>query len=191
MPVRSRSKSSSRRGRSKTRQPALKGFLVVLVVILSLSIIAFTATHIYVRMNKPAKKIIPAELPAPQPTDTNVSGALPEAEPQKPEVSGKLVHEPRLMGTWVSNSSSSMITFDESGYTLEMPSVEESQLIKGSFSITDGVISLKTAEGPKACTNSTGRYTYTLKGDDLTLRLQSDACKLRSMQLNASFFRLY
>ncbi len=191
MPVRSNRKSNSRRGRSKAHQPALKGILVVLVVIISLSIIAFTATHIYVRMNKPAKTIIPLEQSVNQPADTIVSEAQPESEAQKPEGTGKLVHEPRLMGTWVSNSSSSMTTFDGSGYTLEMPTVEESQLIKGSFSIIDGVIILKTTEGPKPCSNSTGRYTYTLKGDDLTLRLQSDGCKLRSTQLNASFFRLY
>ncbi|MBK9290494.1 MAG: hypothetical protein IPM52_02515 [Bacteroidetes bacterium] len=195
-------KSSTRKRRqqrlsSKTSQPALKNLLMVLVALISLAIIAFAASHVYFRLNKKHESlpVIPHEQPnviedttsgLAEPDTAANEGATPENN-RKP----KITTEPALAGTWVSNSSSAMITFSNNTYTLEMPSVEETQLISGSFAIQDGVLVLKTSSGPAACNNTTGRYTYMLKEDDLRLKLQSDGCRLRSMQLNSSFFRLY
>ena len=193
MPTKTSGTGRPRRRKTKKQQPALKGFLLLLVVLISLTIIAFAATFVYVRLNKPSKMSVSVEQAAPVVPDTIAAEASPApvTGPQKVEQVKKQEYEPALMGTWVSNSSSAMITFEGNRYTLDMPSVEETQVIKGSFSIESGVIILKTGEGPKSCSNATGRYTYQLKGDDLTLRMQSDACKIRSNQLQSSFFRMY
>lgn len=174
----------------------MKGLLLALVVIISLFVIAFMATHIYVRLNKQTPKTLPVEQSSPISTDTIAADTYAKVElleqdvPIKDSLKSK-VHEPGLMGTWVSKSSSSMITFEGTSYTLEMPSVEEAQFITGSFTIIDGFITLETVKGPVSCNNTKGLYTYKLKGDDLSLSPQSDGCKLRSTQLKASFFRLY
>lgn len=191
MPSRLPQKNTKRRRNSKKQQPALKGFLLLLVVLISLAIIAFAATHVYVRLNKQTTKRTTIEQPKPQIADTVALVEPPHTEPPKNEVQKKTEFEQGLTGTWVSNRSSAMITFDGSNYTLDLPSVEDNPVIKGSFSISSGTLILKTSEGPKRCNNTTGRYSYKLKGDELTLRLQADGCTTRSNELNSSFFRLY
>jgi hypothetical protein len=191
MPTRLPKKNTSRRRSAKKQQPALKGFLLLLVVFISLAIIAFAATHVYVRLNKQTTNPATIEQPQPQIADTVAIVEPTHDEPPKTEMQKKPEFEPGLAGTWVSNSSSAMITFEGDNYTLDLPSVEDIPIIKGSFSLSSGTIILKTAEGPHYCPKTTGRYTYKLKGDELTLRLQSDGCKTRSNELNSSFFRLY
>ncbi|SHM57596.1 DUF3471 domain-containing protein [Mucilaginibacter sp. OK098] len=53
------------------------------------------------------------------------------------------------------------------------------------YTITDSILTLKKTEGQSDCDNEVrGKYKIGIKGDDLSLKLLSDACEDRSSVLN-------
>lgn len=189
MPAGRSKKPKGRTTRKKKPQPPLKGFLSLLVILLSLAIIALAASHIYVRMNKNSRKEASAEPVVEKTEKNNASKPSSVVGDEKSEAHKAPPVEKIFTGTWVSSSNGAMLSFKGNRYSLDLPSVEDNPAIKGSFSVSDGIVTFEIAEGPSNCVKTLGRYAYQMNGDNLRLKLVSDDCSKQANQLKSNFFR--
>lgn len=176
--------ATKRRSEKKTTsQGFLRLLLQVLVVLLLLAVIAFAASYVYLRKQNgdAAPKSIPSSKEQLMQTTSG--------ENTKTESIASKAEKTILEGTWVSTDNGAMLTFSADQYTIDFPSVEAVQPMKGSFLVKETMLELLSSNDPK-CISAIGRYSFTFKDGDLHLKLTDDSCLRRSNLLGAVWFKL-
>lgn len=160
----------------------LRLLLQVLVVLLSLALIAFAASYVYLR--KQANN--DTEQNAAAAVQNNPSTALVA------ETEGPLTQKAQisvLEGTWVSADNGTMLSFVAENYSIDFPSVEAGKPVKGTFTVKGNRLNLLSSDA-SGCETIKGAYTFSIEGDDLQIFLKEDACAKRSSALVSSWFKL-
>lgn len=175
--------ASRRRAKPKSAgKGILRLLLQVLVVLLSLALIAFAASYVYLR--KQANNDVQKDATAA--VQNNPSTALvaetEEHLTQKAQISV-------LEGTWVSVDNGTMLSFAAENYSIDFPSVEAGKPIKGTFTVKGKRLNMLSSDAP-GCEAIQGNYTFTIEGEDLQIFLKEDACTKRSNALVSNWFKL-
>lgn len=167
--------------KKKTSDRYLRLILRFLVVVLILVFIAYVASYVFLRSSStvpPVKKELRAD---------DTSNADISSESRTPTNNQFVVSV--LDGTWVSTENGALFTIDRGGYTLEVPSVENTDPLKGNILVTDFRIELVGAS-TSVCAGISGIYSFQLHEDEIMLALQADSCIRRSQLLEGKWFKL-
>jgi len=93
--------------------------------------------------------------------------------------------------TWVSHSDGAMLTIDDLGnYTLDFPSVEETEPWKGKFSAEGNRIFITLENHRNLCDQGSGTFSFSILDKELEIQVISDNCKIRRERLAGKWFLL-
>jgi uncharacterized protein YxeA len=95
-----------------------------------------------------------------------------------------------LNGTWVSEYDGAIMEIKGHSFTLEMPSVSNGTIIKGTIQINGKEVSLTYVSGSETCKQKQGKYAFEIKNNKLVFKLINDECKSRADRMSAAWFRL-
>lgn len=95
----------------------------------------------------------------------------------------------QIEGTWVSNYDGAMLTIEGYNITLESPSVDNGNLIRGSISLEKNIVTFIFENGP--CDGIEGHYLYTIDEEGLLFfKLIKDECSGRRDRMSMKWFKL-
>ncbi|MBS4060064.1 MAG: hypothetical protein KG029_06675 [Bacteroidetes bacterium] len=191
-----RRRSPVRKTRSRTSKSNnfLKSVLLILVVLISLALIAFAASYVYLRNSEEGEienSIENTPSDAESKSDfterTEAEFLSTEAELKK---KSELKQTSLLEGTWVSAENGAMFTVANSSFTIDFPSIEAVKPMRGQITVSKNSFVTVNNKDMAACQGVEGNYSFELNGEDLVIKLKKDKCTQRASQLNASWFRL-
>jgi Ulp1 family protease len=191
---RKKSPAVKTRSRSKKSKSILNSILLLLVVLLSLAAIAFAASYVYLRTS--VKKNTENRIESIESESLNESAFTekPEAEllaSESDKAQKNNLSQPSVLhGTWVSTENGAMLTVENSGFTIDFPSVEAIKPMKGTINVSKNSFVVVNKRDALTCPEIEGNYDFEFKGEDLIIKLKKDKCSQRASQLNASWFRL-
>lgn len=94
-----------------------------------------------------------------------------------------------IEGTWVSNYDGKILTIKGSDVTLESPSVDGTDKIKGNINVEENIVTLVYDSG--SCQNIEGHYLYSINdAEELFLKLIKDSCENRIERMTMTWFKL-
>ncbi len=154
-----------RKSRKKKNENALWFVIIFLIILIASMFLGYYFTHKTDNNNKIVKHII--------------SGISKKEKPLKPTAKNQ------IEGTWVSNYDGAMMEIHGSRFTLEIPSVNSSSIIKGKITFNGQSVSLVYTSGSQICKGIEGKYHYTLKDKNLIFKIIQDRCAGRSERMSA------
>ncbi len=93
--------------------------------------------------------------------------------------------------TWVNKSDGALLQIMEDGnFTLDFPSVDSKQFIKGKVSVVDHQISFLYNSDVDFCPEVAGIYEFTIKDGQLELKVLNDGCKTRANHFSQGWFKV-
>ena len=175
--------------RRSSKKKTGNSFAVIILIIVVLALLAFGIT--YVMTNdvsvddyfslKSEKTEIEAKKNDNKVNDTKTEKVVKE---QNVSVAGV------LEGTWVSNNDGAMLTINGKEFTIEQPSVDSPQKIKGTVVYGKNTITFINNNEKSDCGIRPGEYSFVVDNDGVTFSLINDTCKSRAIQLECNWFQL-
>ncbi len=93
--------------------------------------------------------------------------------------------------TWVSRADGAMLSIDQNGnYTLDFPSVEDTDPWKGSIRLDNNKIYISLENHRDLCNKDEGIYTFKIQEGELMLSAAKDRCKIRKERFTDTWFQL-
>jgi len=95
-----------------------------------------------------------------------------------------------LEGTWVSNYDGAILGVNGLTFSLDMPSVDAPETVKGTIAVEQNLVTFINITGDEMCPNIEGHYKFRFEDDEITFNLIKDNCDIRKERMTMSWFKL-
>ncbi|MCB2207936.1 MAG: hypothetical protein KQH67_06530 [Bacteroidetes bacterium] len=95
-----------------------------------------------------------------------------------------------LEGTWVSNYDGAILGINGLTFSLDMPSVDAPETVKGTIAVEQNLVTFIIITGDDMCPNMEGHYKFSFEDDEITFNLIKDNCDIRKERMTMSWFKL-
>jgi len=95
-----------------------------------------------------------------------------------------------LEGTWVSNYDGAILGINGLTFSLDMPSVDAPETVKGSITVEQNLVTFINITGDDICPKMEGHYKFSFEDDEITFNLIKDNCDIRKERMTMSWFKL-
>ncbi len=153
--------AKTRRAKKRQKVQPTGSLLTIFIVIIIIAILAAAVAYFLYGTRKTEQKII-------EKTTTVTKKTIPE----KQKVTAKSV----LEGTWVSTNDGRMLTIHGISFTLELPSVSDHEIVKGTFRITGNKATIVYAGSKDKCAESPGTYSFKISRKSVIFTVIQDKC---------------
>ncbi len=81
-----------------------------------------------------------------------------------------------LDGSWVSSSDGRILEIHGSHFTLELPSVSDHELVRGTLQFSGNTVSVLYTNTKDKCSHTPGIYTFKKENNKVYFRVKQDLC---------------
>ena len=146
--------------------------MVFFIIVIVLAIAAFVITYFVMQTEDTADKNI-----------ANIDSTKISTQ----SITAKFI----LDGTWASYNDGAMLTIKGQSFTIELPSVESSEVTSGKIIIVDKTATFVYTYDDSNCGIKPGKYEFKiLNNGEVTFKKLDDHCNSRSMLLVATWFKV-
>jgi uncharacterized protein YpmS len=116
----------------------------------------------------------------------------PESVEQKEEPSTNELEAVKtpLEGTWVSNYDGAILGINGLTFSLDLPSVDAPETIKGTMAVEQNLVTFTNTSGDEMCPDMEGHYKFKIEDDEVFFTLIKDNCDIRKERMTMNWFKL-
>lgn len=108
-------------------------------------------------------------------------------KPNTPPVISATKPKSPIDGNWVNNNNGVMLNIHNSKFSIDSPSVDNHTFYKGNISIQGKLLVFTFTSKITPCGNQKGRYIYSIKNNQLRLKVKTDSCIMRKNKLEGTW----
>jgi hypothetical protein len=161
--------------KSSKKNKASINLSILLIIIVLLAILSYALSFLFINDASDEQEIMVTK-----------PNHLSESEVPKGDV--KIITP--INGVWYSTYDGAILSIDGTAFKLELPSVQESKVIKGTLSLAGKEVVFTYTENSQTCKGIPGRYHWETKGQNkIIFEIISDKCTSRTERMSALWER--
>ncbi len=151
--------AKTRRLKTSRRKKESKGSLFnILLIFFLIALVAALVVYFFYEVEKTGNKTTPKPATA---KSVQIKKPLPQTA---------------LNGTWVSTSDGRILDIKGNRFTLELPSVADHEIIKGTLHISGNTVQFVYHSSVNSCTRQPGTYRFSLQKQSIRFHVIQDDC---------------